>query len=90
MLKKILLVGSCAFLIFAAYDTAKPKIFVIGDSTACKYTSSLYPLTGWAMVLQEYLNLDSIQVADSARSGCSSKSFYTEGRWTPVKNALKR
>jgi lysophospholipase L1-like esterase len=90
MIKKILFVSSCALLIFATTETVKPKVFVIGDSTACKYKSSDYPLTGWAMVLQDYLNLDSAQVADSARSGCSSKSFYTEGRWTPVKNALKK
>lgn len=90
MIKKILLTCACAFLIFATVETAKPKIYIIGDSTACKYTSSLYPLTGWAMVLQEFLNIDSVQVADSARSGCSSKSFYTEGRWTTVKNALKK
>jgi lysophospholipase L1-like esterase len=90
MIKKILFVGACAFLIFATVETAKPKIYIIGDSTACKYTSALYPLTGWAMVLQEFLNTDSVEVADSARSGCSSKSFYTEGRWTPVKNALKK
>jgi lysophospholipase L1-like esterase len=90
MIKKVLFVGICIFLLFATVVTTKPKIYVIGDSTACVYGSSLYPLTGWAQLLQSFLNVDSAQVADSARSGCSSKSFYTEGRWTPVKNALKK
>lgn len=90
MIKKILFVSSCAFLIFATFATTKSKIYVIGDSTASTYNSSVYPLTGWAQLLQSFLNADSTQVADSARSGCSSKSFYTEGRWTPVKNALKK
>jgi lysophospholipase L1-like esterase len=90
MAKKILIIVSSVVLVFASLTTTQPKIFVIGDSTACVYNSSLYPLTGWAQVLPGFLNMDSTEVADSARSGCSSKSYYTEGRWTPIKNALRK
>lgn len=90
MAKKFLIIISSVFLIFASLTTTKPKIYVIGDSTACVYNSSQFPLTGWAQVLPGFLNMDSTEVADSARSGCSSKSYYTEGRWTPIKNALKK
>ena len=91
MIKRVLFVGICmVFFISATFLTARPKIYVIGDSTAASYNSTVYPLTGWAQVLQGYFNIDSTLVADSARSGCSSKSFYTEGRWTPVKNELKK
>jgi lysophospholipase L1-like esterase len=71
----------------AGADT--PAIYVIGDSTASVYTSDLYPRMGWAQPLQEFFAAACATVHDEALSGRSSKSFYDEGAWTPVKNALR-
>lgn len=66
-----------------------PVIYVIGDSTASAYDASLYPRMGWAQPLQEYFRLGCATVQDKALSGRSSKSFYDEGAWTPIRNALR-
>jgi lysophospholipase L1-like esterase len=89
-MKKILVLCLPAFLIAAIHMTAKPRLYIVGDSTACIYPSSQYPRTGWAQVLQNFFTIDSVQVADSALSGRSSKSFYDEGHWTPIKNGLRK
>jgi lysophospholipase L1-like esterase len=89
-MNKIIILCLPVFLMAAIHMTAKPKLYIIGDSTACIYPSSQYPRTGWAQVLQNYFNSDSVQVADSALSGRSSKSFYDEGHWTPIKNTLRK
>lgn len=78
------------FLIFATVATIKPRLYVIGDSTSCIYSSSQYPRTGWAQILQNYFDIDSVIVADNAQSGRSSKSFYDEGHWAPIKNELRK
>lgn len=67
----------------------KATVFVIGDSTASEYGDDRYPRTGWAQVLQSFLNSDSIAISNHAASGRSSKSFYNEGRWNTVKNSIK-
>ena len=63
-------------------------IHVIGDSTASIYASSLYPRTGWGQVLGDYYAPACAVVSDKALSGRSSKSFYDEGAWAPVRDAL--
>ncbi|HPR32776.1 MAG TPA: T9SS type A sorting domain-containing protein [Prolixibacteraceae bacterium] len=71
-------------------NPSKPTIYVIGDSTASEYDSDQYPRTGWAQVLQPFINSDSITVSDKAASGRSSKSYYEEkGKWDVVSQLLK-
>jgi lysophospholipase L1-like esterase len=70
-------------------DASTPAIYIVGDSTASVYDKSLYPRTGWAQPLQDYFAPACASVHDEARSGRSSKSFYDEGAWTPVRNALR-
>jgi lysophospholipase L1-like esterase len=72
-----------------AATSKTPTIWVVGDSTASVYTSDLYPRMGWAQPLQEYYAPACATVQDKALSGRSSKSFYDEGDWTPIKNALR-
>lgn len=43
---------------------------------------------GWAQPLPDYFAPACASVHDEALSGRSSKSFYDEGAWTPVKNSL--
>ena len=66
-----------------------PRLYVIGDSTAAAYPDDRLPLTGWAQALQTYFAPDCAVVEDRARSGRSSKSFFDEGAWTPIREALK-
>jgi lysophospholipase L1-like esterase len=62
---------------------------VIGDSTASVYDADLYPRMGWAQPLQEYVRAECAEVQDKALSGRSSKSFFDEGAWTPIRAALQ-
>ena len=66
-----------------------PTVWVIGDSTASVYASDVYPRMGWAQPLQDYFAPACAKALDMARSGRSSKSFYDEGLWTPVRDALR-
>lgn len=66
-----------------------PTVYVIGDSTASLYGSDVYPRMGWAQPLPDDFAPACATIADKALSGRSSKSFYDEGAWTPIKAALR-
>jgi lysophospholipase L1-like esterase len=66
-----------------------PTIYVIGDSTSAPYPPERHPLHGWAQVLQEYFDPARLRVDDRAKGGRSSKSFYDEGSWAPIREALR-
>lgn len=65
------------------------------------YMETRFPLTGWGQVFQPLFtkkslksldNLikgDSVVVKDRARGGRSTRTFFQEGRWREVYNALK-
>jgi lysophospholipase L1-like esterase len=63
-------------------------VYVIGDSTASVYPSERYPRMGWGQPFGELFAPACAVVKDMAISGRSSKSFYDEGAWTPVRDAL--
>jgi hypothetical protein len=44
---------------------------------------------GWGQPLGSLFATDCATMVDKARSGRSSKSFFDEGAWAPVKNALR-
>lgn len=77
-----------AAVIALAASASGATAYLIGDSTVSLYSSTLYPRMGWGQVFQNYFN-SSLTVSDKARSGRSSKSFYDEGAWSPVKSVLK-
>ncbi len=62
--------------------------YLIGDSTVSLYSSSVFPRMGWGQVFQNYFQ-STLVVSDKALSGRSSKSFYDEGAWSPIKSALR-
>lgn len=72
-----------------AATASTPTIYAIGDSTVSAYPSSDYPRMGWAQPLQEYFTPACAKVQDKALSGRSSKSFYDEKAWDPIKSALR-
>ena len=90
-----LLLAGCATVQPAREQTAPvgsgviSTLYVIGDSTAAAYPHERYPLTGWAQVLPYYFDTSRIHLEDRARSGRSSKSYWDEGAWTPIREALQ-
>ena len=72
-----------------AAETSTPRVFVIGDSTACSYGSDS-ERTGWGETLQNFLT-DPKMVVNAASPGESSHSFYDKERhWNTVKARLKK
>ncbi len=68
---------------------AVPCLYVIGDSTAAENPPDRYPRMGWAQVLRDYVDASRLCVLDKAKGGRSAKSFYEEGSWKPLYDALK-
>ena len=81
--------GAAPFGVCTGAPTKAVTIYMIGDSTMSVYPSSLYPRMGWGQPLGSSFEAKCATVIDKALSGRSSKSFYDEGAWTPVKNALQ-
>ena len=69
--------GSEAARVALARAGAKPKIIIVGDSTAADYGPGQYPQMGWGQVLKCRLD-DGVVVVNTARGGRSSKSFIAE------------
>lgn len=63
------------------------KIFWIGDSTVHQNRINTFPQTGMGQVMELYLKPE-ICVRDFAENGRSSKSFYKEGLFEPVKEEM--
>lgn len=65
---------------------AKPTLWLIGDSTVNNGTTGQ---KGWGSVLSPYFDETKINVANRARGGRSSRTFYTEGLWDAVLKEMK-
>jgi lysophospholipase L1-like esterase len=65
------------------------KVYIIGDSTVCNYAASAYPWMGWGQQIPFFFNKANVTFSNQAIGGRSSRSFYKQGRWTPIKTALK-
>ncbi len=62
-----------------------PTMFIIGDSTVDNFHA---PFRGWGWAMPEHA-APGVQVCNHAISGRSSRSFYDEGRFAPVCDALQ-
>ena len=60
-------------------EDSKLTIVIIGDSTVCDYPAE-HLCRGWGQFIAEHFK-DTVQVANHAASGRSTKSFIAEGRW---------
>lgn len=66
------------------------KVHTIGDSTMANYDENSTVTRGWGMYLQQFLNADSVTVANYGKGGADSKGFYRDAaRWPAVKKQLK-
>ncbi|MES1188544.1 MAG: rhamnogalacturonan acetylesterase [Myxococcales bacterium] len=81
--------GTAPFGVCTKAPAKAVTIYMIGDSTMSVYASNLYPRMGWGQPLGDSFAPQCATVVDKALSGRSSKSFYDEGAWTPIKSALK-
>lgn len=62
-----------------------PTIYIIGDSTVDNFHA---PFRGWGWALPEF-TAPGVSVCNHAISGRSSRSFYDEGRFAPVREAMQ-
>src|SRR5215471_13283085 len=66
--------------------TARPTLFLIGDSTVNTPTKGVQ---GWGTPIAAYFDPAKIKVENRARGGRSSRTYFTEGLWEEVRTALK-
>lgn len=69
-------------------EEAKVRVHTIGDSTMADYVENTTRTRGWGEMLQEFFTSD-VHVANYARGGRSSRSFYKEGLWQIVLDSLR-
>ena len=69
-----------------AAPAAKPTLWLIGDSTVNNGTKGQ---KGWGSVIGAYFDPAKITVANRARGGRSSRTFFTEGLWDAVLKDVK-
>jgi lysophospholipase L1-like esterase len=73
---------------FISQDKKPVKVWLIGDSTMCLYSTDRAPLTGWGMPFTVFFD-SSVKVENRARGGRSTRTFISELRWKEVEAGLK-
>jgi lysophospholipase L1-like esterase len=91
----ILLVLVFKFAFFNGAATAlklpdKPVLYIIGDSTVQNNDGNgKNEYLGWGTLLNPYLDTTRITLRNHTKSGTSTRTFMTDGRWTKVLETLK-
>lgn len=89
-----------SFLIFFGINANAelPKVtqtlIIIGDQSCAKRNSSGAEMeglssAGWGEIIEKYFN-DDIMILDKGRSGRSTKSFISEGRWDAASTFIQK
>jgi rhamnogalacturonan acetylesterase len=65
-------------------NPALPTLFIVGDSTARNQAD-----LGWGDHFAHYFDTTKINIANRAKAGRSSRSFYNEGLWSSVLAEMK-
>ena len=92
MSKKILILTFAAITCLFAFrfQTEKPTLYIIGDSTvkngSGKGIDSLY---GWGSVIATHFDTNRLDIQNHAIGGRSSRTFITDGRWDKILATLK-
>jgi lysophospholipase L1-like esterase len=71
---------------FSHANPALPTLIIAGDSTA---STGDPDHRGWGAVLADFFDLSKINVINRAVGGRSFRTFYGEGRWKQIVDALK-
>ncbi|NPD83054.1 hypothetical protein HPS57_13885 [Prevotella sp. PINT] len=82
-MKRLLLPLMSLLLLCVLPSEAARKVWVLGDSTAALQDENGNK-RGWAQMLQQFFNVDEVEIIDKAKSGASSKSFYKETAFWPT------
>ena len=69
-------------------DPKLPTLYLVGDSTL-RPGASTDGKVGWAERIQPYFDPRKVNVVDVAIAGRSARTYFTEGRWQKVVDALK-
>ncbi|HEU6447592.1 MAG TPA: rhamnogalacturonan acetylesterase [Verrucomicrobiae bacterium] len=71
-----------------AANTALPTFHIVGDSTVKSggYGAGLW---GWGERIAPFFNTNKINVVNHAIGGRSARTYFTEGRWQKVVDAIK-
>jgi lysophospholipase L1-like esterase len=67
---------------------ALPTFHIVGDSTV-KSGGAGAGLWGWGERIKPYFDTNKINVVNHAIGGRSARTYYTEGRWQKVADAIK-
>lgn len=87
-MKKTLL-ALAVLMMLPLIPTSAKKLHTIGDSTMESYQEGSTDKRGWAQMLQQFFNADEVIVNNRGKSGCSSRTFYTDSRfWASVKSQM--
>lgn len=87
MKKHTILLTCLIVLAFTAFkNQQKPTLYLIGDSTTHNSDKITW---GWGSLIGQYLDLDKINLNNSAMAGRSTRTFIKENRWHKVDSALK-
>ena len=68
----------------APLNPALPTLFIVGDSTARNQAD-----LGWGDQFAHYFDTTKINIANRAKAGRSSRSYYNEGLWDNVVKEMK-
>jgi rhamnogalacturonan acetylesterase len=68
----------------------KPVLYIIGDSTVQNNDGNgKNEYWGWGTLFKPYLDTTRITLLNHAKSGTSTRTFITDGRWTKILEKLK-
>jgi rhamnogalacturonan acetylesterase len=69
----------------------KPVLYIIGDSTVQNNDGNgKNEYWGWGTLLNPYFDTTRITLRNHAKSGTSTRTFMSDGRWTKVLETLKQ
>jgi lysophospholipase L1-like esterase len=78
----------CLALLAFTNPARRTKVYLIGDSTCANKEVRAYPETGWGMPFAYFFD-STIEVDNRAKNGRSTRTFISEGLWTPVADNLQ-
>ena len=71
----------------APRDPRLPTLYLVGDSTV--KSGGMKGMVGWGERIAPWFDPAKINVVNAAIGGRSSRTYFTEGRWDRVRDALK-
>ena len=88
---KIILFFAAILLLSFTFNTHKPVLYIIGDSTVKNGDGKkINELQGWGSFIDIAFDTTRIIVENHAIGGRSSRTFLTEGRWDKIMATLEK